>query len=151
MNNEVLFLKYLDRELGPEEAAQVKILIQENPEARKEFEVVKTKREIIIDALEKLNPEEEIIIPPFKTKPGKRLFFRPVVLRYTAVVAVLTALFLSFWLIETDQPVETTLNQVAIPVGNDSTVYMEDLDCYISPNRCWNNRQMVWTIISLND
>jgi signal recognition particle subunit SEC65 len=153
MNKEVLFFKYLDSELGDDGARQVEKLIRENPEVNKVFEKVKEKRLLALDFLESLNPEEEVIVPQFKIiqEAKKRTFIMPIVWRYAAAVAFVIALSLSFWLFDIDETVEIASNQNEITTEIEPTYDTYELDEYISPNRCWNQRQLLWTVIELND
>jgi hypothetical protein len=155
MNKEVLFIKYLDQQLGKAETENLEKLIRENPEAKKTFDEVKLKRQHMLDALEVLNPVGEIIVPPFEANKGrkKRFLFKTNIWRYAAAVVLLLALSLSFWLFDIGEPGEIASNQTDLTLEQetDMTIETHELDYNISPNRCWNQRQLVWTVIELND
>ncbi len=153
MNNEIAFLKYLDNQLTGAEVEEVEKMILENPGQRELFEAVKKKRQTALDVLNMLNPEGEIVVPPFKANPGKnRAFhFRSNFWKYAAAIAIVVTSALCYWLFNNreSEKVATQFSEIASVDPN--TIDIENLNYYISPNRCWNRRQLVWTVIDLNN
>jgi len=154
MNKEQLFLQYLDQQLEDSEVEMVENLLTDDPDARIMFEEVKARRQSTLEALDRLNPGEDIIMPPFEgsKKPGQKFYMKPNFLRYAAAIALLLAFSLSFWLNNRDEAVEVvSSDNIQAKTEETSPSYTDELDCYISPNRCWNKRQLVWTVIDIND
>ncbi len=156
MNNEIPFLRYLDRQLTEKETEEVEKILRENHGQREIFETIRKKKMIALEALETLNPVESVAIPPIesiisktKTLKLKKRFISPHFLRYAAIVLVLLALPLSFWLLNTKNQPQNTSPEFSETIVTETTL-TEDLDYYISPNRCWNERELVCTIIELN-
>ncbi|MDD2632358.1 MAG: hypothetical protein RBR47_03540 [Bacteroidales bacterium] len=144
MHNETLFLKYLDKELTAKEAAQVEKLVSEDPAQKEIFDRVKTRRAKAIEALRLLNPEKAEAAPPFdhlEIKPEKRIRFIPKYWRYAAAIIVLAAAGLWLYFDKNENPVVTV--QAEMPAVDNLPDQFEELNYYISPNRCWHNRQMV--------
>lgn len=151
MNKEELFLKYIDRQVTQEEKLQVELLLSESENNKILFERIKAVRNEVLKNLERLNPEEPVIVPPFenkqaKSKKSKVIYFRP--WHYAAIAVILLGLYFGMKQLgnhDEDQVVEV------IPEGvEESKTIYEELDCYISPNRCWNQKQLVWTFIEIN-
>ncbi len=157
MNNEVLFLKYLDGQLTTKEAGTVEKILKENPDQRQIFESIRKKRQEALDMLASLNPQESFAIPPVESiisksnlkKPKVRPLW-PVVLRYAAAILIIVALPLSFWLFDNKKPLPSTN-----PSFEGSTIKQtscnNELDYYISPNRCWHQKELICTVIELNN
>ncbi len=144
MHNETLFLKYLDKELTANEAARVEKLLSEDAAQKQIFDRVKTKRAQAIEALRLLNPEKAEAIPPFnhlEIKPKKQIRFIPKYWRYAAAAAVLTIAGLWLYFDKNESP--ATVVQSEMPAVKNMSSQFEELNYYISPNRCWHNRQMV--------
>ena len=152
MNNEIVYLKFLDGQLSRDEAEHVENLIEENPDERKIFEEVKNKRQSTLDILEILNPVKEIIVPPFEPENGRsnKFYLKLTVWRYAAAVLILIALPLSFWYINKNSTDQASHQPIEIVSVNTNSFDIEELNYYISPNRCWNRKQLVWTVIDLN-
>lgn len=149
MDNEIIFLKYFENQLSAKEANEIEKMISEDAGQKEIFEAVKQKRQATLDALDLLNPKGEIVVPLFKA-PGKKT--RHVTFwRYAAAVILLIALPLSFWWFNYEKTNELVSQQMEINSQEENVIDTEELDCYISPNRCWNRRQLVWTVIELND
>lgn len=151
MTKEELFLKYIDDELTQDEKLEVELLLSENESDNKLFEKVKATRNEVMNALGFLNPVEPISVPAFKATTLKTSKNRAVGLKfwhYAAMVAICVGIIFS---------IKLFINKKDIPVAGTETDTFEftkainnELDCYISPNRCWNKKQMVWTIIEIN-
>jgi len=157
MNNEVLFLKYLDGQLTTKEAGTVEKILKENPDQRRIFESIRKKRQEALDMLASLNPQESFAIPPVesiisksKTKKIRVRPMWPVVLRYAAAILIIVALPLSFWLFDSKKPQQNT----KLPFSESTikqTSCNNELDYYISPNRCWHQKELICTVIELNN
>jgi hypothetical protein len=157
MNNEILFLRYLDRQLTEKETEEVENILRENPGQREIFEAIRKKKMIALEALENLNPEGPVVIPPIesiisKTKTEKlnMRFISSQYLRYAAILLVLVALPLSFWLLKTINQPQNASPEFSETIFTETTL-TEDLDYYISPNRCWNERELVCTVSEFNN
>lgn len=157
MNNEILYLRYIDQQLTEKEVKEVEKILMENPGQLEIFEAVRKKRQSAIDALNSMNPEGLPVIPPVdaiisKAKPEKpnKRFLNPQFLRYAAILLVLVALPVSFWVLKNKKQ-----SQKTSPAFSETTIQEitlnENLDYYISPNRCWNERELVCTITELNN
>jgi len=157
MNNEILFLHYLDQQLTEKEIKKVEKMLLENSSHRTLFETIRKKRQATLKALESLNPDDAVAIPPVETiilkskpeRPIERFLWSPF-LRYAAIILVLVALPLSIWLLKVkDQPQATSH---AFPEKALSEPMLAgELDYYVSPNRCWNRRELVSTLTELNN
>jgi len=157
MNNEVLFLKYLDGQLTTKEAVMVEKILNENPDQRQIFESVRKKRHEAINLLASLNPQESFAIPPVESIISKSKTKKPnvhpmwqVVLRYAAAILIIAALPLSFWLFDNKKPQQNT----KLPFSESTikqTSCNNELDYYISPNRCWHQKELICTVIELNN
>nr|NQU93400.1 hypothetical protein [Bacteroidota bacterium] len=155
MNNETRFLKYLDQQLTTKEMRAIEGDLMREPGLKILFEEVKKKRELILETMELLNPTENIPVPPFSAKYPKkghqRAMFMPLgikIWQYAAGIAILMALALSMWLLNKDK--HDNLTAALNPTATVTKFDIEELNNYISPNRCWNQRQLVWTIIENN-
>jgi len=151
MNKEELFLKYIDGQVTQEEKLQVNLLLSESEANKQLFEKVKSTREEILLNLGLLNTLDPIVVPPFEnkranSKKSKVIHFR--LWHYAALAVILLGLYFGMKQLgkhDEDQVVEV------IPEGvEESKTIYEELDCYISPNRCWNQKQLVWTFIEIN-
>jgi len=157
MNNEILYLQYFDQQLTEKEAKEVDRILLENPGQREIFEVVWKKRQSAIDVLANMNPEVLPVIPSVESiiskakseKPNKR-FLIPHFLRYAAIFLVLVALPISFMILNNKKQPQNTYPEFSETTIQETTL-SEDLDYYISPNRCWNERELVCTITELNN
>lgn len=150
MKYETEFLKYLDKELSKEEAKDIEDLLRNDQEQRKIFETIKAKRNETLNLLSSLNPQDEIAIPsfelnkqPLQNKAKKYLFLRPVFWRYAALILVLAAFIFGFWFVEFQATKPHIADDSEIKNTLEYSHEFEKLNYYISPNRCWHNRQMV--------
>lgn len=157
MNNEILFLQYLDQQLTEKEVKEVEKILLENPGQREVFEAVREKRQTAIDALKSLNPEGLPVIPPVdliiskaKTVKPNRRFLSPQFLRYAAIFLVLVALPFGFYFLKNKKQSQNTYPEFSETTIQETTLN-GNLDYYISPNRCWNERELVCTITELNN
>ncbi|MCD4664055.1 MAG: hypothetical protein K8R68_02215 [Bacteroidales bacterium] len=146
MTKEEFFLKYIDDQLTQEEKLEVELLLSENDSNKQLFEKVKATRDEIVNALDFLNPAESVTVPTFDTSLVKSLekkTFRIKLWHYAAMAAIIAGIYFSLKLFKDkkDVPVvEVATDELEIS----KTIYKE-LDCYISPNRCWNQKKLVWT------
>jgi len=157
MNNEVLFLKYLDGQASAEEALMVEKILKENPGQREKFETMSKKRQETLEMLASLNPLESFAIPPVGSIISKSISQKPkalpmwqVVLRYAAAILVIVALPLSIWLFDNKKQPQNTTPPIAGSTPQ-QTSGNDELDYYISPNRCWHQKQLICTVIELNN
>jgi hypothetical protein len=156
MNNEILFLKYLDHQLSAKESSELEKMLKVDCGQRELFEAIKRKRQITLDAIRRLNPEGPIAVPSFesdnlmiKTEKSVKQTFRSNFVRYAAAVLFLVALPLTFWLLTDKKHNQNSSSKFSENAGIQMTGN-EELDYYISPNRCWNKRQLVWTVTEIN-
>lgn len=147
MKNKELIIKYLDDELVQEDVELVKDLIKNDSNARKLFEEIKQKRESTLNALNLLNPQDKMIIPPFNMEKNKiekshRFSIIQRFWRYAALLIILLGSAAYLFFINKNNTVEQPETS-----NNTNTELLDDnMDYYISPNRCWNKRQLVITI-----
>lgn len=151
MNKEELFLKYIDDQLTSEEKQEVELMLAKNKANNLLFEKVKAKKEYLLSELDLLNPIESAEIPTFNNlidKNTTRKIYNIKFWHYAAIAAVLIGIFfgLNQLLIPEDKTMEIATSE---DVQDSRTIYKE-LDCYISPNRCWNQKQLAWTFIKIN-
>ncbi len=142
MNKIEAFLKYIDKELSDKEIQEVNHLLATDDDAKTLFDKIKQDRDNTLEILEQFNPKRAVEIPPFsKPAPEKNLRFQ--FLRVAALIVVLLGISISLLLL-TDNGKS---NQDEVMVANtEQKIIYEELDYYISPNRCWNQRQMVWIV-----
>ena len=151
MTKEELFLKYIDDQLTSEKKQVIEMMLAENETNKSLFEKVKAKKENLISELDLLNPIESVEIPTFGNPISKnvtRKIYKIRLWHYAAIAAVLIGIYFGF-------------NQLFIPRNNTmkiatseetqvSKTKYKELDCYISPNRCWNQKQLAWTFLKIN-
>jgi len=156
MNNEAEFLKYLDKELSADESEKIERLLEKHPDQKIILEIAKQKRQQTLEALDLLNPKEAINIPPFENSLDSKKashknisFFITNFRRYAAAILILATIAIAFVLFNRNGE-----NQQAVAVSevineNQNIEEFEELNEYISPNRNWNKREMVWTVLKL--
>jgi len=147
MENKELIIRYFDNELVQEDIKLVEDLITNDSNARKLFEEIKQNRESTLNALNLLNPLGEIIIPPFNwqaNKIEKSSWFSTIhkFWRYAAIIIILLASTTYLFFINKNN----TVKQPETSNSTNTELLDENMDYYISPNRCWNKRQLVITI-----
>jgi len=145
MYREEQFLRYLDDELPPAGRAEVEKILASDPEARAQMEALKAGRETLLSALAGLNPIENVNVPAFR-RPGPFGSRMRSVLRYAAAAVLILAAGLTFWLL--DNRGETDGDEITLSIM-ETELREEALDCYISPNRCWNERKLPLIIIEI--
>ena len=143
----------MDHQLNEDEAREVEKIIGDSPDQKRIFEALKQKRQVTLDALEFLNPDEDIVVPAFEPPINKsaKVYFKPIIWHYAAAAILLLLLPLSFWWYSAEDPELQLVEQIELVTIEESVINTEELDYYISPNRCWNQRQLLWTVIELND
>lgn len=151
MNKEELFLKYIDEQLSQEEKLQVELLLSKSDDNIILFEKIKAARNEVLKNLERLNPEEKVIVPPFEnklanSKKSKVIHFK--LWHYAALAIILLGLY--FGIKQLSNHEEDQIAEVVLEGVEESKTIYDELDCYISPNRCWNQKQLVWTFIEIN-
>lgn len=148
MNKEELFLKYIDDQLTSKEKQKVKLMLAENKADLLLFEKVKAKRDNIIKELDLLNPVESVNISPFNNPSSKnptKKIYQIKLWHYAAIAAILIGVYFGVKQIPNFKNI-TNENVASQEIPISKTKYKE-LDCYISPNRCWNQKQLVWSFI----
>ncbi len=144
-NREVLFLKYLDGEMTAGEAANLEKMLLDDPEQKQLFEEVKEKRMQVFDAMKSVYPEAAVDIPEF-VNPAARIKTKSLRLsrwwRYAAALALLLTFSLVYYFtdLSSGNPAESGI--IREEISQSSSNEFETLNYYISPNRCWHNRQM---------
>jgi hypothetical protein len=151
MNKEELFLKYLDGQLTPEKKQEVEMMLAENEANNLLFEKVKAKKEYFISELDLLNPIEPVEIPTFDnpiTKIPTKKIDNIRLWHYAAIAAILIGIYFGLKQIPINRE-KSIANIDSEEIQISKTIYKE-LDCYISPNRCWNQKQLAWTFLKIN-
>lgn len=151
MNKEELFLKYIDDQLTSEEKNDVDVMLAENEANKLLFEKVKAKKEYLISELELLNPIESVEIPTFNNpidNNATRKIYKIMFWHYAAIAAALIGIY--FGLNQLLIPEDKTMDIVTSEQVHISKTIYKELDCYISPNRCWQQKQLAWTFIEIN-
>jgi hypothetical protein len=147
MDRKELFLKYIDDELSEDDRQRVEELLNSDKEAQEQMEDLKSSRETLLSALDRLNPIDSVPIPDFK-RPGNLRFYQSLPFRMAAAVAVLIGMAFILWEI-TSNDIEKEEDTRLVDITEIEQKY-EDLDYYISPNRCWNQRKIPLIIIKIN-
>ena len=145
MYREEQFLRYLDNELPPEDRAEVEQTLASDPAARQQMEILRSGRESLLSALDSLNPPGEVKVPAFRSPAPFGIRIRPR-LRYAAAAVLLLAAGLTIWQLNhrrIDRQAEPGLTAL------EKELQEEALDCYISPNRCWNERKLPLIILEI--
>lgn len=146
MDHKDLIQKYIDQELSDKDRLIAEKLLQSDAEAYRLYRSLMTEREELLILLETLNPKEiqspEAISFVSGNKISTRLF-----LRAAAAMIILAGLTFALYLglgtsSDEDNKVET------IDFVNEE-LWDDELDYYISPNRCVSERKLVWTIIEI--
>lgn len=151
MNKEELFLKYIDDQLTPEQKREVELLLSEDKTSKQLFLKVEALRKSTMNELDLLNPTKPIEIPQFIIPSESNPITKTIKLRlwhYAAMAAILVGIYFGInqFSIDTNQ---TIVDNQEEEVLISKTIYKE-LDCYISPNRCWNQKQLAWTFLKIN-
>jgi anti-sigma factor RsiW len=139
MYTEEILLKYLDDELTAEECKSLEQRLAVDASLRARLEEVKEKRMHVLTALDSLNPKTVSEVPPFKA-PVRNPARSSNLIRYAAAAVVLIGVVITLWLVTTPSDKKDHA-EVVTPIYAVETTY-EDLDCFISPNRCWNERKI---------
>lgn len=151
MNKEELFLKYLDDQLTAEEKSEVELMLAENDLDKHLFEKVKANKENVLNELDLMNPKKSIEIPTFinpNPNSSTKKIFEIKLWQYAAIAAVLIGIY--FGLSQLQIPKETAVEIILSEESQISKTKYKELDCYISPNRCWKQKQLAWTFIKIN-
>ncbi len=151
MTKEELFLKYIDDQLTSEKKQVVEMMLAENETNKSLFEKVKAKKENVISELDLLNPFESVEIPTFGNPISKKVTRKVYKIRlwhYAAIAAVLTGIYFGFN--QLFIPNNKTMKIATSEETQVSKTKYKELDCYISPNRCWNQKQLAWTFLKIN-
>lgn len=129
------------------EKQELEELIECDKEVNQLFEEVKRRKEDTLKHLEYLNPELPIEVPSLENIIGipeskGRLFsvHKVKLLPYAAGFVFLLGLSIFLWLSTKNH---TTKNETLYDEKNLNSLELEDLDYYISPNRCIHKHQLV--------
>jgi len=141
MDNRELFQKYLDNELPEMEKSFVEDLIKTNPEAKDLFNSLKRKQELLLNNLDFLNPKE-INVPAEFHQPRQ---INKIYWRIAASVIILLGITAILWFSKSNREIRIEENTIAEEVIEE--IHSTELDYYISPNRCWRKRELVWTFL----
>ena len=141
MDNKELFQKYLDNELSVKKKLEVEDLLKSNPEENSIFQSMKADQEKILETLDLLNPLDIEI--PSKFSPPKQS--RKIMWRIAAAIVILIGISAVLWL--SNRNTRSLLEENVIAEEVSEETISNELDYYISPNRCWKNRELVWTFI----
>ena len=147
-------LKYIDNELSNEERKAFEKELHREPELKRKLTEVRAKRREALEAVGMLNPTEPVEIPDFKflqKVAKKRNLFTLRRWRAAAAIFILAAASIAYFLIPGDE----TENNITAENYNAQNIeeadYCSELDYYISPNRCWNRRELVWTMVKMKE
>lgn len=141
MINKELFQKYLDNELSDKEKLEVEDLLKTNPEANRLFLSMKVSHAKILETLDRLNPKR-IDIPPKFTQPkqSSKIFWR-----IAAAIIILIGISAVLWF--STRNTKSLLDENVVVEEASDEILSDELEYYISPNRCWRNRELVWTFL----
>jgi anti-sigma factor RsiW len=149
--NEQDILKYLDNELSDEERKTFEEKLRRDTELKQKLDEVRAKRRETLTAIDTLNPPVPVEVPDFETMQSagkKQPLFSLHRLRAAAAILILAAASIAYFLI----PQENTENRMTVDNNNiteiEETEYCSELDYYISPNRCWHKRELIYTYIN---
>ncbi len=148
--NEYHILKYLDNELSDKEKEAFEEQLHSNPALKRKHDEVKSKRQVTRKAIGLLNPPEPVVVPDFDKmnfSGKKRLwsFYRWCIAAVILIFAVATA---GYFFLQHDG------HEEHIAANHHTNLFVEEapscseIDFYISPNRCWHRRQLIWTYVS---
>lgn len=141
MNKQELLQKYIDGELPEADARAVESMIQTDPEAKTLLEDLQLKRNKIVKALEQLNPDR---IPAhdltFQLKRKRKLQLNWKLVAGLLILLGVAAILWSILNSNGKSSKEKNLTEVA-----NAEIKCSEIDYYISPNRCWNRRELVFT------
>ncbi len=149
--NEDHILKYLDNELSEKEKEAFEEQLRTNPALKRKHDEVEAKRQATYEAIGLLNPPEPVIVPDYENlkSPGKkRLLFPFSRWRVAAAILILAVAAAGYFFLQHDEIQErAAATHHNMPFFEEVSSYSE-IDFYISPNRCWHRRQLIWTYIS---
>lgn len=139
MNKQELLQKYIDGELPDADRKALESMIEADPETKALLEDVQTKRNEVFNALEPLNPDR---IPAhdlsFQLKRKRKFYQNWKLVAGLLILIGVTAILWSIFDSNGKSGKEQNPAVVAI-ITNSCT----EIDYYISPNRCWNRRELV--------
>ncbi len=152
--NESDFLKYLDNEMTPEERRDFEKQIQRHPELQQKLEEVKQQRNLVFEGLTMLNPSEAIPEQDFESflKPEQkpRKMFYPIFRIAAALILIITSVF-SIIYFSAEKPDNQVAEARQPAIEDEQAIDSCNIDYYISPNRCWNRRELIWIEIKINN
>lgn len=143
-------LKYLDNELSKEERVAFEEKLQREPELKSKLDEVQAKRREALNAIGILNPSEPVEIPDFKslqTAGKKQNLFVLHRWRIAAAILILAAASIALFFLNGEKPEKAMTAENAGLHQTEEDTRCNELDVYISPNRCWNKRELVWTMV----
>lgn len=146
MDKEELFRKYIDNELSPSERVKVEMILEDKPDDLALFQSMQEIRQRVLKALETLNPSE-VQVPRIGPDDVMRRGNRRLIWSIAASVIVLMGMSLLILLsLESTEKSKESLQFVEM---NEEELFYDELDYYISPNRCWNERKTIMTFIEI--
>ena len=141
MNKQKFLQKYIDGELPDADMKAMESMIVSDTESKVFLEDLQTKRKEVLIALEQLNPDR-ILVPDltFQLKK-KRKFYRN--LKLVAGLLILFGVTATLYSIFSS--VGKSEKEKKMAVGFNTEITCSEIDYYISPNRCWNRRELILT------
>lgn len=141
MNKLELLQKYIDGELPDTEREALESIIEADLETKILMEDLQTKRNDLLKALEELNPDR-ITAPglTFQLKRKRKLYQNWKLVAGLLILIGATAILWSIF----DSNGQSSKEQDLAEVAN-AEIKCSEIDYYISPNRCWNRRELVLT------
>lgn len=147
-------LKYLDNELSNEERKAFEEKLFQEPDLKRRLEEVIAKRRDTLEAIGSFDPSGAAEVPDFNSlpQPGKkRKLFISRWWKVAAAVLILVAASIAFFNHADQKPeIMQTAENTSIQ-QTEEPEYCSELDYYISPNRCWNRRELVYTYVNLDE
>lgn len=151
MMNEPDILKYLDKELSEKEREAFEKHLTGNTEFKSKVDEVKAKRQTAFDAINMLNPPEPVVVPDFnniKFAGNRRKLSWGYRWRVAAAILILAISAIGYFTFQS----QTNEKEFADNVDNAPVIEefspCSEADYYISPNRCWHRRQLIFISIS---
>lgn len=147
-------LKYLDNELSIDERKAFEVKLLREPELKQKLEEVKQQRNLVFEGIAMLNPSEAIPEQDFesfvKPEQKRRKMLYPI-LRIAAAVILIVASVFSIIYFSAEKPADQVAESQQPAIEDEQATDSCNIDYYISPNRCWNKRELVWIEIKIKN